>query len=99
RQVLELEIAERRDPAVGEAADQPQHARLVPADPDLYRVRRRRSRLVAGDAIVPAVEADGRSPAPGLPDDGDRLLERLDRLARRPPRAAHGLDRVPNPAG
>ena len=99
RELLELDVAERRDPAVGLLAGQPQHARLVGAQPDLDRVRGRRPRLRADDLVVaPPVPDRAGVGVPDRADDVDRLRERVDRLPGRQLRAAVGGDRLPERA-
>jgi hypothetical protein len=48
---------------------------------------------------VAAIDTHATPTAPQGPDDGDRLLERLDRLTRVAPRPAHCPDRIPQGAG
>ena len=74
--------ADRRQPAVGEPAGQPQHPRAVGAEPDADRVRRRRARPAALRRVVLAVEAERLAV-----EEGADQLDRLGR-ARRPTRPA-----------
>lgn len=82
----------RRDPAVGEAADQPQHPRSVPADPDPDGMRRSLARMGAPQPVVLSLETHRSLAAPYPPDDFDRLRDRADGLGGSAPRAAHGDD-------
>ena len=79
---------------------QRQHPWPVGAEPELDVMCRRRARMGADDLIVDAAVADRAvTGGPALADDRDRLDQRVDRLARSPPRTAIGLDRVPERAG
>jgi hypothetical protein len=96
-----FQVRQRRQPAVGLAPGQAQHARLVGAEPDVDVVRGRRAAGGAVDAVVGALVRQGPPglDVPDAADDVDRLRQRVDALARRQPPAAHRLDRVPEPAG
>ena len=85
--------SQRRQPAVGLAAGEPQHPRLVGAEPDLDVVRRLGTALGALDGVVLAAHAHAaaRVGVPDAADDVDRLA-----AARRPPRRACGAGR-PSP--
>ena len=100
-QVARLQVGQRRQPAVGTAADQPLHPRLERAEPDLHGMGRRRAALgtVNGVELTQHVQ---RPPFVGVPDAADdlqRLVQRLHGLTRFEPFAAHRTDRVPEPAG
>src|SRR5438105_4653379 len=97
-EIRRLHVPKRRDPAVREPAGDGEHPRLVGAEPDAHLVRRLGTRVDARQRIEVALEPDVALAAPHEPDDLDRFLERRDRLARRPHRSAHGLDRVPESA-
>jgi hypothetical protein len=81
-------------------AGEPEHPRLVRAEPDLDVVHRRRAGLCAVDAVVAAVVLHRPAVgAPHGPDHVDRLGERGDGLRGGAPRAAAGRDRVGKGAG
>jgi hypothetical protein len=100
-ELLGRQVRERRQPAVGLAAREPEHARLVGAEPDADVVRRRGPALGAAHPVVRAGDADAAALAdvPDPADDVDRLAQRVDGLAGREPPAAHRLDPVPERAG
>ena len=85
----------RGHPAIGGSADKCERPAAPDAEPDANRVDRCRPRLHSGEPVVTAVEADRALVRPHQPDDVDGLDESVDRLARRPPRTTHGLDRLP----
>ena len=99
REGVGVGVAHAREPAVGIPAGEPQHPGLVGAEPDLDRVRRRRTGVQSVDAMVLAVDADGLAVrAPDAADDLDPLAERVDALRRGEPGAAGRHDRVPEAA-
>jgi hypothetical protein len=88
------------EPAVGLAAGEAQHPRLVGAQPDLDAVGGPQPAIGLAEPVVLALEGDRLvAVAPERADDVDRLVERVDALAGRPPRPAHALDPVPERAG
>jgi hypothetical protein len=94
---VEAEVGQRGQPAVGGAADQPEHPRLQRAEPDRDVVRRTGAALGALDPVVAAGHAQ-QGPLVGVPDaadDLDGVGEGGDRLPGAEPGAAHRLDRVP----
>jgi hypothetical protein len=99
-EITRLQIRERWQPAVAEAAGEAQHPRLVRADPDRDVVCGRRTALGAGEGHeLAASNAAAFSDAPELADLPDALGERVDGLTRGPPRPAHGGDRIPEGSG
>src|SRR5438874_7459717 len=97
--LLDAGSAQRRQPAVGDTTDEPQHARLVGADPDLDAVSGWRARPIAGRPVMLTLEAHALFACPGPPDQLDRLFQRLYSFTRRAARTAHRLDRVPESPG
>src|SRR5919108_440612 len=81
RQGGEVNLTERRNPAVPQAASQSEHPGAIGADPDLDRVHWQRAGVVAVHDIVTPSKSDRSLPAPRSPDDRDRLFKGFDRLS------------------
>ena len=87
------------------AGRDPQHARLVGAEPDLDVVQGEGPGVQPCDGVVLALDRHRpragpvRVLPPDAPDDTDRLDEGVDRLAGRAELAARGHDRVPEGTG
>ena len=94
RELVGIGVPHRRDPRVGQVGGDAQHPRLVGAEPDRDVVGRAWTAVQSLDPVVLALRVDGAA-RPDLADDVDRLDQRVDRLLRRTPRPAGGLDRVP----
>src|SRR5918996_754349 len=93
-EVLEAQGSVGGDPSVGSAAGEPLHAGSEGPEPELDRVRRRRAWVGILEAVVAALERNHPFAGPPQPDQLDRLLRRVDGLARAPARAAHAGDLV-----
>lgn len=95
------QVSERRQPAVGGPPGQPQHARLVRAEPNADRMGGRRPPLGSVHRVIVAVDANaaGTFRGPDLPDDLDRLLECCHRLTGRESPSTSSRDGIPDGAG
>src|SRR5437763_11705139 len=98
RDLVKRQPGQAWDPAVGQTADQADHARPISAHPDPDVMSRGRTAVGAVQAVVTPVEVDATLPRPDTANDLDRLLERVDGLRPRAYRAAPGLDPLPKGA-
>ena len=94
-----VQVAEAREPAVGEPTGQPKHARPVRAEPDPDGVRRGGPGLDPTQLVVVALVGDLLALAgPPRPHQLDRLREGVDRLTGLARRPAHRGDVLPEGA-